>query len=146
MMFAGSTDARVAHVVHHDVVMNRSPGATSTRRPFDVSRDEKTKSTSPCQGIPFASSTVRQFAGVGGSERVMMRSGLSMRRARSVAKISAVPTPPNRLPLLMLSVTMEIRFGADALAYMGYGVLAASGLLREALERGGRKGKLVLSV
>jgi len=81
-----------------------------------VSRDEKTKSTSPCQGMPLASSTVRQFAGVGGSDRVMMRSGRSMRRASKVAKISAVPTPPKRLPLLMLSVTIEIRFGADALA------------------------------
>src|ERR1700686_4065786 len=111
MMLAGSTDARVAHVVHHDVVMKTSPAATSTRRPFDVARDEKTKSTSPCHGIPLASSTVRQFAGVGGSERVMMRSGRCVRRARSVAKIRAVPTPPKRLPLLMLSALLGVRFG-----------------------------------
>src|ERR1035441_1531142 len=115
MMLAASTDARVAHVVHHDVVTNRSPSAMSTSRPSDVLREEKTKSTSPCHGIPFASSTVRQYAGVGGSERVMMRSGRSMRRASSVAKISAVPTPPKRLPLLMLSVTIEMRFGSDVL-------------------------------
>src|ERR1019366_8515084 len=117
MILVGSTDARVAHVVHHEVVTKRSPAAISTSLPLDVSRDEKTKSTPPSQGIPLASSTVLQFAGVGGSERVMMRSGRSMRRASSVAKIRAVPTPPKRLPLLMLSVTIEMRFGADALEY-----------------------------
>ena len=117
MMFAASIDVRVAHVVHQDVVTNTSPSATSTSRPSGVSRDENTKSTSPSQGIPLASSTVLQFAGVGGSARVMIRSGRSMRRASNVAKMSAVPTPPKRLPLLMLSVTMEMRFGADALAY-----------------------------
>src|ERR1019366_2333375 len=114
-MLDGSTDARVAQVVHQDVVTKRSPSATSTSRPSELSRDEKTKSTSPCHGIPFASSTVRQFAGVGGSERVMMRKGRSIRRASRVAKINAVPTPPKRLPLLMLSVTIEMRFGAEAL-------------------------------
>ncbi len=31
--------------------------------------------------------------------------------------MSAVPTPPKRLPLLMLSVMIETRFGADALEY-----------------------------
>src|ERR1017187_631078 len=116
-MLDGSTDARVAQVVHHEVVTKRSPSATSTSRPSEVSRDEKTKSTSPCHAMPLASSTVRQLAGVGGSERVMMRSGRCMRRASSVAKIRAVPTPPKRLPLLMLSVTIEMRFGADALEY-----------------------------
>src|SRR5579863_8808914 len=115
-MLAGSTDARVAQVVHHDVVTNRSPEAMSIGRPFEVLRDENANSTSPCHAIPFASSTVLQFAGVGGSERVMMRSGRCIRLASSVAKISAVPTPPKRLPLLMLSVTIEMRFGADALA------------------------------
>ena len=51
----------------------------------------------------------------------MMRSGRCMRRASRVAKISAVPTPPKRLPLLMLSVTIEMRFGADAFEYTGSG-------------------------
>src|SRR5579863_564351 len=114
MMLAGSTDARVAQVVHQDVVTKRSPGVMSIGRPFEVSRDEKANSTSPCHAIPFASSTVLQFAGVGGSDRVMMRSGRCMRRASIVAKMRAVPTPPKRLPLLMLSVTIEMRFGAEA--------------------------------
>ena len=51
----------------------------------------------------------------------MMRSGRCMRRASRVAKISAVPTPPKRLPLLVLLITHRDALGAEAFAYTGSG-------------------------